>query len=181
MCAGAIVLARVPRVVYAAAGPQGGRRRERARRARRAAAQPPPRGGRRAARRGRGALLRQLLRVSARLADKRLRAAIFGAGAARDRESLRAPSRGSCLGRIHLRARHRGALPLHQPVREEVLGYPRRPVARGARAVGSHPAPRRRGARRLRTRPSARARARSSSRSTACARPTAATSGSATR
>ena len=52
MCAGAIVLARVPRVVYGADRPEGGRRRQRPRRPRRAAPQPPPAGRRRPARRG---------------------------------------------------------------------------------------------------------------------------------
>ena len=45
MCAGAIVLARVGRVVYGAADPKAGRGGKRLRRPRRAAAQPPP-GGR---------------------------------------------------------------------------------------------------------------------------------------
>ena len=49
MCAGAIVLARVPRVVYGTVDPKGRRRGQRARRARRAEAQPPARGGGRAA------------------------------------------------------------------------------------------------------------------------------------
>ncbi len=48
MCAGAIVLARVPRVVYGTRRPEGRRRRQRPRRPRRAAPQPPP-GGRSAA------------------------------------------------------------------------------------------------------------------------------------
>ncbi len=62
MCAGAIVLARVPRVVYGARRPEGRRRRQRARRARRAAPQPPARRGRRpAGRRVRGAPARLLL------------------------------------------------------------------------------------------------------------------------
>ena len=42
MCAGAIVLARIPHVVYGTARPQGRRRRFRPRRARRTAPQPPP-------------------------------------------------------------------------------------------------------------------------------------------
>ena len=42
MCAGAIVLARIPRVVYGTDGPEGGRRRLGPRHPRRAAAQPPP-------------------------------------------------------------------------------------------------------------------------------------------
>ena len=62
MCAGAIVLARVPRVVYGGGRPEGGRGRQRSRRARRAAAQPPPRGGGRAARRGGGRAAAELLR-----------------------------------------------------------------------------------------------------------------------
>ncbi len=45
MCAGAMVLGRVPRVVYGAEDPQGGSGRERARRAGRTAAQPSSRGG----------------------------------------------------------------------------------------------------------------------------------------
>ena len=49
MCAGAIVLARVPRVVYAATGPEGRRGRQRPRRPGRAPPQPPPAGGRRRA------------------------------------------------------------------------------------------------------------------------------------
>ena len=49
MCAGAIVLARVPRVVYGTDRPEGRRRGQRPRRARRAAPQPPPGGRRRAA------------------------------------------------------------------------------------------------------------------------------------
>ena len=44
MCAGAIVLARVPRVALRRERPEGGRRGERARRARRAPPEPPPRG-----------------------------------------------------------------------------------------------------------------------------------------
>ena len=52
MCAGAIVLARVPRVVFGACDPKAGAGRQRARRARRAAPEPPPGGRRRAARGG---------------------------------------------------------------------------------------------------------------------------------
>ena len=44
MCAGAIVLARVPRVVFGATDPKAGALRQRARRPRRAAPEPPPRG-----------------------------------------------------------------------------------------------------------------------------------------
>ena len=44
MCAGAIVLARVPRVVFGATDPEGRGRGQRARRPRRAPAQPPPPG-----------------------------------------------------------------------------------------------------------------------------------------
>ena len=63
MCAGAIVLARVPRVVYGAHRPEGRRGGQRARRARRAAAQPPPGRGRRAAGRGVGGAAAGVLRV----------------------------------------------------------------------------------------------------------------------
>ena len=52
MCAGAIVLARVPRVVYAAPDPKAGAAGSVLDVLGRAAAQPPARGGRRAARRG---------------------------------------------------------------------------------------------------------------------------------
>ena len=52
MCAGAIVLGRIPRVVYGTDRPEGGRRRLGPRRPRRAAPQPPP-GGRRRPARGR--------------------------------------------------------------------------------------------------------------------------------
>ena len=47
MCAGAIVLARIPTVVFGAPDPKAGRRRQRPRRARRAGPQPSPRSGRR--------------------------------------------------------------------------------------------------------------------------------------
>ena len=94
MCAGAIVLARVPRVVYAAPDPKAGaagsvldvlgepRLNHR------------PGRGRRAARRGGGGPAARILRFAAQLADKAVDAAVFGAGAARARESLRAPARG---------------------------------------------------------------------------------------
>ena len=52
MCAGAIVLARVPRVVFGAADPKAGAAGSVLERARRATAQPPPAGRGRAARRG---------------------------------------------------------------------------------------------------------------------------------
>ena len=56
MCAGAIVLARIPEVVFGAPDPKAGRRGQRPRRSRRAGAQPPPRGpGRRSRGRVRGA------------------------------------------------------------------------------------------------------------------------------
>ena len=48
MCAGAIVLGRVPRVVYGTTDPKAGRGGQRPRRPRRAAPQPPPAGRRRA-------------------------------------------------------------------------------------------------------------------------------------
>ena len=65
MCAGAIVLGRVPRVVYGTDRPEGRRRRQRARRPRRAAPQPPPGGrGRPARGRVRGAAASVLRRTS---------------------------------------------------------------------------------------------------------------------
>ena len=64
MCAGAIVLARVPRVVFGAADPKAGAAGSVLRRPGRAAPEPPPRGGRRAAGRGvRGPAARLLRRA----------------------------------------------------------------------------------------------------------------------
>ena len=82
MCAGAIVLARVPRVVFGASDPKAGAARQRARRARRAPPEPPPRGaGRRAGRGVRGAAER-VLRLAARRDDLALRISTWRGGRA---------------------------------------------------------------------------------------------------
>ena len=143
MCAGAIVLARVPRVVFGAAGPQGGRRGQRARRARRAAPEPPPETWPAACWPRRPLhLLRALLRfLGVILADKSCRCGRIRSRCCAESRIATGPCpEGMPVGRVHLRARARGPLPLHQPVRRGRARLPAPPVARRARAVGSHPA-----------------------------------------
>ncbi len=69
MCAGAIVLARVPRVVYGASDPKAGACGERARRARGAALEPPSRGRGRIAQAGVWGAAERVLRLATRRDD----------------------------------------------------------------------------------------------------------------